>query len=99
MADRHWTIVLVPDGAGRSRTLRVPVRAFQFAAGFTAVAAVVVSVLSFTAISRAVDLSRLDRMERRNDVLAEEITRAGFEIEHMWCPGKGKAVFIIARKV
>ena len=76
MADRHWTIVLVPGGAERSRTVRVPVRAFQFAAGFLAVAAVVSSVLAYVAISRAVDLSRLDRMERRNDVLAEELSQA-----------------------
>ena len=76
MADRHWTLLLVPDGAGRSRTVRVPVRAFQFAAGFLAVAAVVASVLTYTAISRAVDLSRLDRMERRNDLLADELGQA-----------------------
>ena len=76
MADRHWTIVLVPYGAGRTRTVKVPVRAFQFAAGVLAVTAVMVVVLSYTAISRAVDLSRLDRMERHNDVLAEEISRA-----------------------
>ncbi len=76
MADRHWTVVLVPYGTGRSRTVRVPVRAFQFAAGLLAVAAVVSSVLAYTAVSRAVDLSRLDRMERRNDVLAEELSQA-----------------------
>ena len=76
MADRHWTIVLVPYGAGRTRTVKVPVRAFQFAAGVLAVTAVMVVVLSYTAISRAVDLSRLDRMERHNDVLADEISRA-----------------------
>lgn len=30
--------------------------------------------------------------------LVSSITRGGFEIEHQWQPGKGKAVFIVARK-
>lgn len=30
--------------------------------------------------------------------LVEMITAAGFEVEHQWQPGKGKAVFIMARK-
>jgi len=30
--------------------------------------------------------------------LADSITDAGFEIDHQWQPGKGKAVFIVARK-
>lgn len=30
--------------------------------------------------------------------LTDSITDAGFEIDHQWQPGKGKAVFIVARK-
>ena len=30
--------------------------------------------------------------------LAESFIRAGFEIDHQWQPGKGKAVFIVAKK-
>ena len=30
--------------------------------------------------------------------LADSITDAGFEIDHYWRPGKGKAVFIVAKK-
>jgi len=32
------------------------------------------------------------------DDLAARLTAAGFAIEHRWQPGKGKAVFIVARK-
>jgi len=32
------------------------------------------------------------------DDLEARLTGAGFEIEHRWQPGKGKAVFIVARK-
>ena len=30
--------------------------------------------------------------------LADSLTAAGFEIDHQWQPGKGKAVFIVAKK-
>jgi ubiquinone/menaquinone biosynthesis C-methylase UbiE len=33
------------------------------------------------------------------DELAKSLTEAGFELEHRWQPGKGKAVFLVARKL
>ena len=30
--------------------------------------------------------------------LVDSLTNAGFEIEHQWQPGKGKAIFIVAKK-
>ncbi len=30
--------------------------------------------------------------------LVQSVTDAGFEIDHQWQPGKGKAVFIVAKK-
>ena len=30
--------------------------------------------------------------------LVECLTDAGFEIDHQWLPGQGKAVFIVAKK-
>jgi hypothetical protein len=30
--------------------------------------------------------------------LTADLTEAGFEIEHQWQPGKGEAVFIVAKK-
>ena len=32
------------------------------------------------------------------DELVASLTDAGFEIDHQWHPGKGKAVFIVAKK-
>ena len=32
------------------------------------------------------------------DELLASLTGAGFSIEHQWQPGKGKAVFIVAKK-
>ena len=31
--------------------------------------------------------------------LVTSLTRGGFEIEHQWQPGKGKSLFIVARKL
>ena len=30
--------------------------------------------------------------------LESSLTAAGFTIEHAWCPGKSKSVFVVARK-
>jgi hypothetical protein len=30
--------------------------------------------------------------------LVDSLTRAGFTIDHHWLPGRGKAVFLVARK-
>jgi hypothetical protein len=30
--------------------------------------------------------------------LEDSLTEAGFEIDHQWQPGKGKAVFMVAKK-
>ena len=31
--------------------------------------------------------------------LVDSLTSAGFEIDYQWQPGRGKAVFIVAKKV
>jgi ubiquinone/menaquinone biosynthesis C-methylase UbiE len=48
-------------------------------------------------IGRALGLIPLVRIFTEED-LDESLERAGFAIEHSWQPGKGKAVFIVARK-
>ncbi len=49
-------------------------------------------------IGRALGLLPLVRFFSKDD-LHDSLMRAGFEIEHSWQPGKGKAVFIVARKI
>lgn len=44
-------------------------------------------------------LGRIPRVRfLRRDHLLERIDRAGFDIEHAWCPGDGRTVFLIARR-
>jgi murein DD-endopeptidase MepM/ murein hydrolase activator NlpD len=76
MARRHWTLVVVPPGVGESRSLGVSRVALRFIIG-TATAVVLTAVgLGYMAVSKAVALTRLDRLERRNEFLADEHNRS-----------------------
>ena len=66
----------MPPGTGESRAISVSLTAFKLVAS----AAVVVALVAFGFVAatahRAVELSTLDRLERRNALLTEELTRA-----------------------
>lgn len=93
MAQRHWTVVLVPHGSGESRSVTVSLRAFRTTVTVLAVAAATALILGYTTVTRAVDLSRLDRLERRNQLLAEELEQAQHLIAQL-----GDTVAILARR-
>jgi len=76
MGKRRWTLVLVPDGAEGSKSFRVSLRSIRLLGGIIAFAVVAALVTGFSVASKALDLSRLERLERNNDALAEEIARA-----------------------
>jgi len=76
MKQRRWTLVLVPPGAGESRSLRVSLFGLRLTLIVAAVLAIVAVALGYTAVSKAVALSRLDRLERRNELLSQELGRA-----------------------
>jgi murein DD-endopeptidase MepM/ murein hydrolase activator NlpD len=76
MARRHWTIVVVPPGVGESRSVGVSTLLVKIASG-AALALILSAVgLGYLAVSKAVALQRLDRLERRNELLAEELSRS-----------------------
>ncbi len=76
MAQRQWTVVLVPHGAGESRSVRVSARGFRLLASMITVVGAVAIGLIYATVSRGIDLSHLDRLERRNELLSEEMLRA-----------------------
>lgn len=76
MATRQWTVVLVPHGAGGSRTVSVSLRGVQILAGLIGVVVLAAAVFGYGVVTRAVNLTRLERLERRNEFLAEELDRA-----------------------
>lgn len=76
MAKRRWTVVVVPHGSGESKTLQLSLRAVRVLAGVFGSIAVVAAVLGFTIVSKSVDLTRLERLDRHNQALVEQIERA-----------------------
>ncbi len=71
--DRRWTLMLVPPGAGGSRSVRVSVRVFRWLAAVGSIAVVAGAVFAYSTVTKALDLSTLDRLERTNRLLAQEI--------------------------
>ena len=73
MPQRRWTILVVPQNAGATRELQISSRALKVCSALATVFVVASVALFVTAVSKAVDLSRLERLERRNEILASEL--------------------------
>jgi murein DD-endopeptidase MepM/ murein hydrolase activator NlpD len=73
---RRWTILLVPPGARASRSVEVPARAFGWAVGLGALAATGLLVLAVMTATKSIDLTHLDRLERANALLGQELAIA-----------------------
>lgn len=75
MPARRWTILIVPPAAGESRSLTISLVALRVTLGIVAVIAAAALGLGYTSISKAIALSQLDRIERRNELLTQELDR------------------------
>ncbi len=69
-------MVIVPPGVGESRSLGVSRPALRLILGAATVTVVTAICLGYMAVSKAVALTRLERLERRNEFLAEELARS-----------------------
>jgi murein DD-endopeptidase MepM/ murein hydrolase activator NlpD len=70
---RHWKLLWVPLGSGTTRSIRVSqlqLRLAGLAAGLVLAAA---AGFGYGVLSKALDLSRLERLERANAALAQEV--------------------------
>jgi Peptidase family M23 len=75
MAERRWSVVWVPHGAGASRSWSVSYRTLKLLAGTSAVCGLIGAGFVLTAIRKTVDSSRLGRLEQANRLLAQEVVR------------------------
>lgn len=75
MAERHWSILWVPHGAGETRGFTVSARALKTVGGTAAVLAVIGVGFVVTAVRKGVDMSRLERLERANQLLAQQVVQ------------------------
>ncbi len=93
MTARKWTIVVVPHGAGESRSVSVSVAKLRVLVAALAVVGLSSVGFAYATINRAVDLSRLDRLERRNEILTDELAHAQRALE-----GIGDTLSAIAQR-
>ncbi len=75
MAERHWSILWVPHGSGGTRSFSVSYRALKIIGGTAAVLLVVGVGFVYTAVRKGVDMSRLERLERANELLAQQVVQ------------------------
>lgn len=75
MAQRHWSILWVPHSAGETRSVSVSGRALKLIGGTAAVLLVVGLGFVYTAVRKGVDMSRLERLERANELLAQQVVQ------------------------
>ena len=77
MANRRWTVMLVPHGSDGSRALSVSGAVVKLVAGVATVLAASLLAAAIGVVSHSVDLARSQRLERANQALSTEVERLG----------------------
>jgi hypothetical protein len=75
MADRKWTLVVMPHGSGASRVVQLSQTALKVGATLGVALVLVALVLGFTTVSRGVDIQRATVVEQENAVLADQLAQ------------------------
>lgn len=75
MADRRWTVMLIPHGEGTSRSVSLSVTAVKLFIGVLTVAVAFVLAATFGVVSSTVDVAQNERLERENGALSRELER------------------------
>jgi murein DD-endopeptidase MepM/ murein hydrolase activator NlpD len=75
MAERKWTVVVVPPGSRGSKAIAVSHGVLKATTGFAAVLGLLALLLGYVAVSRSVNLQRAAQLARENTRLAEELSR------------------------
>ncbi len=83
MAQRYWSILWVPHGAAGTRSFTVSYRALKIVGGTAAVLLVVGFGFVYTAVRKGVDMSRLERLERANELLAQQVVQTRTQLRQV----------------
>jgi len=83
MTPRRWTVIVVPHGAGSSKSVAVSATVVKLLAGVATVAAASVLAALVTVVSHGVDATRNAQLERQNQVLATEVQRLDGRVEDL----------------
>ena len=77
MANRRWTVMLVPHGSDGSKALSLSGTLVKLVAGVATILAASMLAAAIGVVSQSVDLARSQRLERANRALSSEVTRLG----------------------
>ncbi len=77
MANRRWTVMLVPHGSDGSKALSLSGTVVKLVAGVATVVAASMLAATIGVVSHSVDLARSERLQRANQALASEVERLG----------------------
>lgn len=77
MANRRWTVMLVPHGSDGTKALSLSGTVVKLVAGVATVLAASMLAAAIGVVSHSVDLSRSQRLERANQALSSEVARLG----------------------
>lgn len=80
MAKRRWTVIVVPHGAGSSKSVAVSATVLKLLAGVATVAAASLLAALVAAFSHGVSATRNSQLEHQNQVLARELERLGSRV-------------------
>lgn len=75
MAERRWTLVVVPHGSGVSRKVQVSPAVLKLVTAGATTLVLSALAFGFAVVSRQLDLNHAKQLERENAVLSEELGR------------------------
>jgi len=77
MAQRRWTVLLVPHGSASTRSFAFSGTVLKLAVGVATVVAASMLAATIGVVSHSVDVSRSRHLEKANQALASEVARLG----------------------
>jgi peptidase M23-like protein len=80
MAERRWTVMVIPHGAGASRSLSISFTALRLVGGVCVVVAAFLLASVIGVLKQSVDIARADRIDRENQALAREVAVLGQKV-------------------
>lgn len=80
MAQRRWTVIVVPHGAGSSKAVSISTTVLKLVVGVATVVAASALAAAVSVLSHGVDVTRNRQLERENAVLARELDRLGSRV-------------------
>lgn len=72
-SNRRWTILVVPHGARQSRSVEVSARTLKWGVGIGGFLGVALMAFGVATVTKTINLTRLDRLERTNQLLGQEL--------------------------